>query len=438
MYMPRIGSKNVQVAFSAGQLTHFGGVYLLHQFLQRLQLRTFLSRRLQIIERNNHFSITERLFAVLYPMILGLESIELSALLGTNGVFQYLTGLPHFPNPTTLRRFLIAKAPLLLPRLRSAHNTLRAHFLTLPFSRTSYWLDFDSTVRTIWGNQEGAFRGYNPHNKGKKSYHPLLCIEAHRRECLGGELRYGNVHTAEGVRAMLTKVLAVLPKGVRSLRSRADAGFYDGGFVAQLSENLVEFAIVARMTAPLKQKVPGLRYTKIDEILATAEFRYQPHDWDTRYRFVVLRERLTERRDAQLTLFKMQAYAYHVIVTNSALTPYGVFTFYQDRSGMEPIIGAMRDGYLLGTAPTKHFAANALYTELSMLAYNLITWFKILCLPEEWQAYTIDTLRHKLLLIPGVFTRTGHRPMLKLPKNTLYQKEFFFAQQRIKKLKPLG
>src|SRR3972149_2116719 len=104
MYMPRTGAKNVRVAFSAGQLTHFGGVYLLHRFLQQLQLRTLLSRKLQIHERNNHFSTTERLFALLYPMILGLDKIELTALLGTNGVFQYLTGLPRVPNPTTLRR----------------------------------------------------------------------------------------------------------------------------------------------------------------------------------------------------------------------------------------------------------------------------------------------------------------------------------------------
>src|SRR3989338_6302103 len=157
--MPRIGAKKVRVAFTAGQLTHFGGVYLLHCFLQQLRLRTFLGDRLRMSERNNHFSTTERLLALLYPMILGLDKIELTALLGTNGVFQYLTGLPRVPNPTTLRRFLITNADILLPKLRSAHNLLRARFLTLPESHSSYWLDFDSTARTLYGNQEGAAKG---------------------------------------------------------------------------------------------------------------------------------------------------------------------------------------------------------------------------------------------------------------------------------------
>ena len=436
--MVRTGAKNVRVAFTAGQLTHFGGVYLLHCFLQQLRLRTFLAERLRISERNNHFSITERLFALLYPMILGLDKIELTALLGTNGVFQYLTGLPRIPNPTTLRRFLISNTNILLPKLCSAHNFLRAHFLTLPGSRSSYWLDFDSTARTLYGNQEGAAKGYNPHHPGKKSYHPLICTEAHFQDCLGGELRYGNVHTASGVNAMLNTVLATLPPLTRTIRTRSDAGFYDGDFIQQLCDSRVEFAVVAHMTAPLKHRVPALRYTKIDPLYSAAEFQYQPQGWKQKHRFVVLREQLTDKRDAQLTLFKMRAYAYHVIVTNLSLTPYGVFTFYEDRSAMERTVRTLKEDYPFGTAPTGNFAANALYAELSLLAYNIVIWFRRLCLPEDWQSYTVATLRHRLLLIPGVFTRTGNRPVLKLPKNNPHRHTFLYAQECIKKLKSLA
>ena len=110
----------------------------------------------------------------------------------------------------------------------------------------------------------------------------------------------------------------------------------------------------------------------------------------------------------------MRAYAYHVIVTNLSLTPYGVFTFYEDRSAMERTVRTLKEDYPFGTAPTGNFVANALYAELSLLAYNIVIWFRRLCLPEDWQSYTVQTLRHRLLLIPGVFTRTGNRPVLKL------------------------
>jgi len=435
--MPRTGSKNVKTGFTAGHLTHFGGVYLLHHFLQKTQIRSYLYHQLRIPERNNRFSLTERLFALIYPMILGLDRIELSALLGTNGVFQYLTGLPAFPNPTTLRRFMITKSKLLLPRLRSAHDGLRFRFLVIPKEHSSYWLDFDSTAKTLYGNQEGAVKGYNPGHKGKKSYHPLVCTEAHFRDSLGGELRYGSAHTADGVIEMLDSALSVLPRTTRTVRVRADAGFYDKDFIAKLSEKKIGFAVVAKMTGPLQRKVPGLRYKGINKFESAAEFQYHPHGWDKPCRFVALREELTEKRKEQLSLFMLTKYSYHVVVTNLKLTPYGVFVFYEDRAAMERIIRTLKEDYPYGAAPTNDFTANAMYAELSLLAYNIIIWFKRLCLPPEWESYTLGTLRNKLLLIPGVFTRTNNRPMLKFPRNSLQKDVFEYALEKIRRLSPL-
>lgn len=436
--MHRTGSRSVAVSFTAGRLTHFGGVYLLHRFLQQLQIRTFLGRQLYTPERNNHFSMTERLLALLYPMILGLNTIELSALLGTNGVFQYLTGIPRFPNPTTLRRFLIRCAPDLLPRLRTAHDLLRSRFLELPNARTSAWLDFDSTARTLYGHQEGVVKGYNPGHPGKKSYHPLLCSEAHLHDCLGGELRWGNAHTAQGVVPTLQRALRTLPSSVRTIRVRADAGFYDGDFIKELLDNRIGFAVVAHMTKLLQYRVPGLRYAKISSVESTAEFRYHPQGWDHPQRFVVLRERMTEERKEQLKLFTVDAYAYHAIVTNLPMTPWSIFSFYQDRTGLERIIRTLKEDYPFASAPTKSFAANAMYAELSLLAYNIIVWFRRLCLSEDWRSYTAGTLRQRLLLIPGIFTRTDNRSQLKLPRNSPYQEEFNSALNQIKRLKPLA
>lgn len=432
--MSRTGAKNVKVAFNAGQLTHFGGVYLLHRFLQQIRLRSFLCNRLQISERNNYFTITERLFALIYPMILGLNSVELTVLLGNNGVFQYLTGLPRVPRPNTLRRFLIDKANILSPRLKSAHNLLRARFLA---NHSSYWLDFDSTVKTLYGHQEGVVKGYNPTHKGKKSYHPLLCTEAHFQDCLGGELRYGNADTADGVGKMLDAVLSVILSTANNIRVRADAGFYDKNFVAKLSQNKCKFVLVAVRTKPLQAKILNQRYTAINQTQATSEFQYQPMNWDKPYRFVCLREKLTEKKKQQLQLFTMDKYSYRLLVTNLDLTPLGIFRFYDGRAGLERIIRILKEDYPFAKALTNNFAANSLYAELSLLAYNIIIWFQRLCLPDSWQSYTINTLRHRLLLIPGVFTRTGNRPELKLPKNCLYQDVFTNALKKINNLSSL-
>lgn len=387
-------------------------------------------------QRNNHYTLSEMILAFIYPMILGLEKIEVSALLKTNGVFQSLTGLPSFPNPTTLRRFLLRTSADLLPVISKIHNNLRKHFITMPSTLPSYCIDFDSTANTLYGHQEGVVKGYNPGYIGKKSYHPLVATETRLRDALGGFLRCGNAHTAEGVVPLLNETASVLPHK-HSLRIRADAGFYDKDFVKEIEKQKAGFAIVAKMTSPIKKLLPCRKYHRINATFSTAEFSYQPHGWGKDYRFVVLRRKIQQDPDCQTTIFTLDQYAYSVIVTNLSLTPYGIFNFYKNRAGLERIIRILKNDFPFGRAPTKYFAANALYAELSLLAYNLIIWFKRLCLPDDWQSFTLPKLRHQLFMMPGVLVHTGNIPTLKFPKNSLNKNTFNFALNKIKKLDPL-
>ena len=70
-----------------------------------------------------------------------------------------------------------------------------------PFScplRRSRRSSIDSTVVTVFGKQEDAAVGYNPRYRGKKSYDPLLCIEANSSYLWDVELRPGNAGTWDG------------------------------------------------------------------------------------------------------------------------------------------------------------------------------------------------------------------------------------------------
>jgi hypothetical protein len=46
----------------------------------------------------------------------------------------------------------------------------------------------DTTVHTLFGQQIGGRTGYNPKNKGKKSYQPILTFLGETREYINGEL----------------------------------------------------------------------------------------------------------------------------------------------------------------------------------------------------------------------------------------------------------
>ncbi len=161
------------------------------------------------------------------PHRSGLGRIETSHLLKQNGVFQYLTGLPTYPNPTTLRRFLLRMAPLALPKLRKLHDRFLLSMILKPKSPIKVIFDLDSTVLSLYGKQEMARIGYNPKKWGRPSYHPLLCFNGITKDFWHGELRPGDTHTATGTVQLLKASFTKLPPSVKSVIIRADKGFYD-------------------------------------------------------------------------------------------------------------------------------------------------------------------------------------------------------------------
>jgi hypothetical protein len=68
----------------------------------------------------------------------------------------------------------------------------------IPWARNDLWVDCDSTVKTVFGVQEGAEKGYNPHKRGAMSYQPLLAFCAQTKEILQGWFRCGIAYTSNG------------------------------------------------------------------------------------------------------------------------------------------------------------------------------------------------------------------------------------------------
>jgi hypothetical protein len=427
--------RNVKISFSSKKLTHFGGLYLLQKFFQKINLRSLLSQYLHFLQRNNRYAVAEETLTLIYPISLGLGRIETSHLLKQNGVFQYLTGLPTYPNPTTLSRFLLRMAPLALPRLRKLHDRFLLSMMLRPKPPIRVIFDLDSTILILYGKQEMARIGYNPKKWGRPSYHPLLCFNGITKDFWHGELRPGDTHTATGTVELLKLVFAKLPPSVKIIIIRADKGFYDHETIEYLESQKAFFVIVAKLTGPIKRILSTLSYRIHSSGLETTEFMYQPTKWEKKYRFVVVRRPIPEDPSEQLTLFSMGKYSYQVVVTNMKLTPLNTWRFYNGRAAVELIIKELKGNYPLGKIPTKHFAANEAYFHTLLFSYNLINWFKRLCLPKEFQNMTLKTLSSRFLSIPSELIKSENRPTLKLPANFMYRDAFEYAINKIEKLK---
>ena len=243
-----------------------------------LQLRDFLARHLVYRRRNSDYSASQMLLALIYPIILGLDRIETASLLRANGTFQYLTGLQSFPDPQTLRRFLLNAPAHLREQLHRANDRLLQRFIHLPEHRSRLIFDLDSTVLTVFGHQEGAEVGYNPRYRGKRSYDPLLCVEANSSFLWDVELRSGDAGTWAGSEELLACCFHSTPSNIRELRVRADAGFGYGPVLDMLEARPAQYAVVARMIPSLKRELRGLRYQAMNPRWEIAEFEHHPHD----------------------------------------------------------------------------------------------------------------------------------------------------------------
>ena len=401
-----------------------------------LQFRNFLATHLRYPRPNRRYQLSQMILALKYPIVLGLDRIEAASLLRSNGTFQNLTGLQSFPDWQTLRRFLRNAPARLREQLHRANDRLLQRFIHRPEPRSRLIFDLDSTVVTVFGKQHGAEVGYNPRYRGKRSYNPLLCLEANSSFLWDAELRPGNAGTWEGSPPLLETSFATVPTEIRELRFRADAGFGYDPVLKTVETREADYAVVARMTVGLKRLLPGLHYEPANSRWESAEGEFRAHGWRQARRIVVAR-RLIEEEDPQPSLFAMGRFLYRVWVTNLALTPAGVWHFCDGRAGMEPRIRELREDFVLRKIPTASFEANALYLEVIRLAYNLVTAFQRTRLPESWQGHTLQKLRFKLFLLPGELTRPQNRPTLRLKDSPLIQRLAKEILARLAKLGPL-
>jgi hypothetical protein len=174
--------------------------------------------------------------------------------------------------------------------------------------------------------------------------------------------------------------------------------------------------IGARLTAPIKRKLPGLRDVSPRPGVEGAEFRDQPTRWPHPYRFVVIRRPQPEEPTAQLALFKLGKYHDQVLVTNLPLSPPQPLAVRQrSRRGRVGLIKQLKEDDALGSIPTRHFFANETSCHLLLLAYTLVNWFKRLCLPPEFQNAVLQPLRQRILFMPAQLGRAHNCPPLALP-----------------------
>jgi hypothetical protein len=433
------GLQSLVFSFEEEFLTHYGGLFLIQRFCNKLGFRRRLQRHWRAAPNWSEFDPLDLTLLLLFLLIAGVQRISKANKLAYDGFFRSLLGLEQWPDESTLRRFLQRLSPQAIRQVAGLHDQFRQELFALAKPRSTLSFHLDSIVLTVYGKQQGARRGYNPKAKGRRSYHPLLCFEAHGQEFWHASLRPGDAASNTGARYFVRRCLEKVPRSIARSRVRflADAGFFSGALIEDLTQAGCGFTIVCRSYDAYRRLAEQAGFTELKLGWAYAEFRHRPQKWAQEHRFIAIRRPLPVDPDEarQLTLFKDAKYSYSVLVSNLDLSPWRTWIDYAQRSNIERSFRELRNELALSKIPSQSWTANVAFLQLLALAYNLVHWFKRLCLPPDQLLTTVETLRHQFFGLPARLICRAGKNVLLLPRGYPHQKEFLAALARIQKLR---
>ncbi len=406
-----------RVEFSDNKLTGNAGLVHLGRFAKKLGVQDILERRLSISRGENAtYDVPLLLTMLMMGALSGVKHLSQMLILKRDGALRKLFGWDAFPHDCTLGRVFKRFSHCHCQELAEAEGEARQKVWSRKWFG-SLTLDLDSSVRGVYGSQEGAAKGYNPHQKGQKSYHPLFCFVAQNRECLPNWFRAGDAYSANGAPEFIKECYSRLPKRVWKIIWRADSAFFDGKSLDVIEERQGQFLfkvslrgltnlLMTQSWRPLRRR-PGWEGT---------EFAYACQGWKRSRRFVALRRLV--REDSEGRLFPQPHYEFFCYVTNLDLTPWAAHKFYGKRATSENWIAWCKNQMAAGSILTQDFWANSALFQTCILSYNLLVWMMWLTTKKGFREEP-QTIRGWLIKTPGRLIQGGRRLTLKLPRDSL-------------------
>jgi hypothetical protein len=288
-------------------------------------------------------------------------------------------------------------------------------------------LDMDSSESPTYGDQEDS--AYNGHF-GCTCYHPLFVFNqlGDLERCA---LRPGNVHGADGWRAVLEPVVARYRGTVKRCYFRGDAAFANPEIYEFLEAEGYGYAIRLPTNSVLQGKIGYLLKRPVGrpplEVRRYyARFTYQAGSWKKPRRVVAK----VEWHPGELCP------RVGFIVTNLARPAERIVRFYNHRGTCEQYIKEGKGAIKWTRLSCRSFAANAVRLQLHTLAYNLGNFMRTLAMPKAAEPWSLTSLREKLIKIGAKVVSHGRYTIFQMAEVAVSRQMFADILMLIARLRP--
>ena len=284
-------------------------------------------------------------------------------------------------------------------------------------------LDVDTTVKPLYGHQQGAERGYNPSKPGRPSHVYHTYFVANLRLVLEVEVQPGNQTAPSYAQPGLWEYLDALPQRCRPALLRGDAHWGSERMMLEAERRQLPYLFKLRQTSGVKRLLQRLFRSEEWEALGQGwqglSSELQLQGWSRPRQVVVLRRQirnpvaLTQPDPAapkQLSLGLTEVveqgvlYEYAVLVTSLDDEVVTLAQHYRDRADAENNFDELKNQWGWAGFTTQDLKRCRVLARVQALIYNWWGLFTRLVIADK-HAEAITT---RPLLLHGIARRTRH------------------------------
>lgn len=415
-------------------LTSFGGLPLVAEGFRALGLMEEAPRLLGIKQRTKGLGDGQMLEAFLLMFAGGGERVDDFKRMREEATLDEMLGYMP-PTPASALRFLyafhdeaiLAKRPLApgtawvaeesrpLVGLRELNRLAVANVAAvLPPARTrTATLDHDATII------ESRKREALAHYKGGRGYQPVYVLWSELDLVVADEFRDGNVPAGAFNLPLVQRAFESLPATVTERYFRSDSACYDQKVLSYLRHEKIGFAVSADMSDSLRKSIAALpekAWKLLDVGREWAEVIYVPGTALFEPNTVMPDRYIAVRKQPrQLTLWEQDGYSYWAVATNLEWKGKEVLEWHRQKAGtIEHFHEVAKHELALGIMPCGRLGADAAWSRLNVLAYNVISFLKQTVLPKSLSKAKPKRLRYEIFRLAGVVIRHARCVIVRL------------------------